>query len=408
MIQNAHNPDGLQVALLTVNVDQETADRISQSASHVPWALVHVNYENYFSTTKLPALTQRAIDAQACVAVVDFDKDPELALETAEFLRQSFYHKIAILALSSTADPDLLLRAMRAGYSEFLAKPFDSDEFTDTLTRLDQRWSATIGRPQNSGKILSFFGAKGGVGTTTLAVHLAMFLVKGFGKKVLLVDNHPQLGHVVLYLGMDGSNHHFYDLVQNVSRLDQDLLRGFIATHPSGLDVLSSPDVYGGVWKTDTDSVERTLEFLSTQYDFVVLDSEASFDDINLAVVALSNWIYLIATPEIGAIRDLSRYVDGLIQNEQATKKLQVVINRYSSHEAVTIEQIEKAVHLPIAFKIANNYSQLVQSINIGEPVAAASKSEFSLQMMKWATALVGATGPTAQEPAKKRFALWK
>ena len=408
MIQNAHNPDGLQVALLTVNVDQETADRISQSASHVPWALVHVNYENYFSTTKLPALTQRAIDAQACVAVVDFDKDPELALETAEFLRQSFYHKIAILALSSTADPDLLLRAMRAGYSEFLAKPFDSDEFTDTLTRLDQRWSATIGRPQNSGKILSFFGAKGGVGTTTLAVHLAMFLVKGFGKKVLLIDNHPQLGHVVLYLGMDGSNHHFYDLVQNVSRLDQDLLRGFIATHPSGLDVLSSPDVYGGVWKTDTDSVERTLEFLSTQYDFVVLDSEASFDDINLAVVALSNWIYLIATPEIGAIRDLSRYVDGLIQNEHATKKLQVVINRYSSHEAVTIEQIEKAVHLPIAFKIANNYSQLVQSINIGEPVAAASKSEFSLQMMKWATALVGATGPTAQEPAKKRFALWK
>ena len=157
MIQNAHNPDGLQVALLTVNVDQETADRISQSASHVPWALVHVNYENYFSTTKLPALTQRAIDAQACVAVVDFDKDPELALETAEFLRQSFYHKIAILALSSTADPDLLLRAMRAGYSEFLAKPFDSDEFTDTLTRLDQRWSATIGRPQNSGKILSFW-----------------------------------------------------------------------------------------------------------------------------------------------------------------------------------------------------------------------------------------------------------
>jgi pilus assembly protein CpaE len=408
VIQNAHNPDSLQVALLTVNVDQETVDRICQSASHVPWALVHVNYENYFSTTKLPALTQRAIDAQACVAVVDFDKDPELALETAEFLRQSFYHKIAILALSSTADPDLLLRAMRAGYSEFLAKPFDSDEFTDTLTRLDQRWSATIGRPQNSGKILSFFGAKGGVGTTTLAVHLAMFLVKGFGKKVLLVDNHPQLGHVVLYLGMDGSNHHFYDLVQNVSRLDQDLLRGFIATHPSGLDVLSSPDVYGGVWKTDTDSVERTLEFLSTQYDFVVLDSEASFDDINLAVVALSNWIYLIATPEIGAIRDLSRYVDGLIQNEQATKKLQVVINRYSSHEAVTIEQIEKAVHLPIAFKIANNYSQLVQSINIGEPVAPASKSEFSLQMMKWATALVGATGPTAQEPAKKRFALWK
>jgi pilus assembly protein CpaE len=408
VIKQEQNPDALEVALLTVQIGPAMVEQIRQASSHLPWTLVAVDYENYFSATKLPALTQRAIEAQACIAVVDFDKDPELALETAEFLRQSFYHKIAILALSSTADPDLLLRAMRAGYSEFLAKPFDADELSDTLVRLDQRWSATIGRAPNSGKILSFFGAKGGVGTTTLAVHLAMYLVRDMGKKVLLIDNHPQLGHVALYLGMDGSNHHFYDLVQNVSRLDQDLLRGFIATHSSGLDVLSSPDVYGGVWKTDTDSVERTLEFLSTQYDFVLLDCEASFDDINLAVIALSNWIYLIATPEIGAIRDLSRYVDGLIQNEQATKKLQVVINRYSSHEAVTIEQIEKAVHLPIAFKIANNYSQLVQSINIGEPVASDSKSEFSQQMTKWAAALTGTAGPTTPEPAKKRFALWK
>jgi pilus assembly protein CpaE len=367
-----------------------------------------MDYENYFSTARLPPLTQRAIEAQGCVAVVDFDQDPELALQTAECLRQSFYHRIAILALSSTTDPDLLLRAMRAGFSEFLLKPLDSDEFTDSLQRLDHRWTANIARPANSGKILSFFGAKGGVGTTTLAVHLAMFLVRGLGKKVLLIDNHAQLGHVVLYLGMDGSNHHFYDLVQNVSRLDQELLRGFIATHASGLEVLSSPDVYGGSWKTDADAVERTLEFLSSQYDFVLLDCEASFEDINLAIVAFSNWIYLVATPEIGAIRDLSRYVDGLIQNEQATKKLQVIINRYSSHEAVTTEQIERAVHLPIAYKIPNSYGELVRSINIGEPLSGESKSDFSQLMTKWAASLVKVAAPTAQEPAKKKFALWK
>jgi pilus assembly protein CpaE len=407
VIQNEHNADALEVALLTVHVDRETVDQICQASSHLPWTLIPIDYENYFSSTKLPPLTQRAIQAQACVAVVNFDQDPDLALQTAECLRQSFYHKIAILALSSTTDPDLLLSAMRAGYSEFLARPFDAEEFSETLARLDHRWSATIGRPQNTGKILSFFSAKGGVGTTTLAVHLAMYLIWGYGKKVLLVDNHAQLGHVALYLGMDGSQHHFYDLVQNVSRLDQDLLRGFIAIHPSGLNVLSSPDVYGGVWKSDTDSVERTLEFLSTQYDFVLLDCEASFEDISLAILALSNWIYLIASPEIGAIRDLSRYVDGLIQNEQATKKLQVVINRYSSHEAVTIEQIEKAVHLPIAIKISNNYSELVQAINIGEPVPADGKSDFSQQMSKWAASLAGASAAITQEPARKRFGLW-
>ena len=408
MMRNENHADGIQVALLTVHIDPYTVDQICQAAARMAWTLVPVNYDNFFSTARLSSLTQRAVDAQACIAVVDFDEDPRQALQTAECLRQSFFHKIAILAFSSTNDPDLLLRAMRAGYSGFLARPFDSSQFLETLDEFDHRWSTTISRPQNSGKILSFFGAKGGVGTTTLAVHLAMYLVSTSGKKVLLIDNHPQLGHVSLYLGMDGSQHHFYDLVQNVSRLDEELLRGFIATHSSGLDILSSPDVYGGVWKTDTDSVERTLEFLSSQYDFVVLDCEASFDDINLAAISLSHWIYLIATPEIGAIRDLSRYVDGLIQNESATKKLQVVINRSSSHEAVKIEQIEKAIHLPIAFRIANNYSQLVQSINIGEPVAANSKSDFSLQMKQWCSGLAGVPEAAVSAPVKKRFVPWK
>jgi pilus assembly protein CpaE len=400
--------DTFEVALLTVHIRPETVEQICTAAGGISWTLIPLDYEHYFSGNRLPPLTQRAVEAQACIAVVDFDDDPELALQTAECLRQSFYHRMAVLAFSSTTDPDLLLHAMRAGYSEFIARPFSAEEFGETLLRLHHRWSSIIAAPRSGGKILSFFGAKGGVGTTTLAVHTAMFLVRAFGKKVLLVDNHAQLGHVALYLGMDGSNHHFYDLVQNVSRLDQELLRGFIATHSSGLDVLSSPDVYGGVWKADSDSVERTLEFLATQYDFVVLDCEASFEDINLGIIALSNWIYLIATPEIGAIRDLSRYVDGLNQNEQATRKLQVVINRYSSHEAVTIEQIEKAVHLPITFKIPNAYSLLVHSINVGEPVAPDSKSEFSQLMTKWVALLADANEAEKTGPARKRFALWK
>src|SRR3984885_6333472 len=333
MMQNGHHPEGLLVALLTVHIDQETVEEIRQTAARMPWELINVDYGNYFSGGKLTPLTQRAMSAQACVAVVDFDGDPERALQTAEFLRQNFHHNIGILALSASTDPDLLLRAMRAGYSEFLARPFDLEEFTDTLNRLDQRWATTMVRPRHSGKILSFFGAKGGVGTTTLAVHLAMFLVRNLKKKVLLIDNHAQLGHVCLYLGLDGSHHYFHELVRNVSRLDQELLNGFVAKHPSGLDVLSSPDVHGGVRNTDAESIEQTLEFLSTQYDFVLLDCEASFEDVNLAVIDLSNFVYLVATPEIGAIRDLSRYVDGLIQNEQVTEKLQVVINRSSSRD---------------------------------------------------------------------------
>jgi pilus assembly protein CpaE len=73
----------------------------------------------------------------------------------------------------------------------------------------------------------------------------------------------------------------------------------------------------------------------------------------------------------------------------------------------VTIEQIEKAVHLPIALKIPNNYGELVRSINVGEPLSPDSKSEFSQEMKKWAASLVKGSTPAAVEPVKKKFALW-
>jgi pilus assembly protein CpaE len=401
------DPDCLKVALLTVKTDKETVERIRAAAAEEPWTLIQTDFENYFSTDKRPNFNQKALDAQACLAIVDFDPDPMLALKTVEFLRSSFYHKIAVVALSSATDPNLLLQAMRAGCSDYLGHPFNDVEFKDTLNRLELRWSAIITHPLDAGKVLSFFGSKGGVGTTTLAVHLAMFLVKDFKKKVLLIDNHDQLGHVALYLGLDGTHHAFHELVMNISRLDQELLRGFIVTHPSGLDILSSPDAYGGEKNTDPEAVEQTLVFLASQYDFVLLDCEASFNEINLAVIDLSTWVYLIATPDIGAIRDLSRYVDGLVQNEHATDKLQVVINRYSSGEAVSIEQIEKAIRLPIAFKIPNYYFELVKAINVGEPVSSSNTSDFTKQMMKWAASLAGSNGAVAQVPGKKWFALW-
>jgi pilus assembly protein CpaE len=390
-----------------VKIEKSAVEDFRRGAAAMPWTVIEAQFEHYFSTERRPYFNQKTMDAQACVAIIDFDQDPKLAFETAEFLRHSFYQKIAVVAFSSATDTDTPLRAMRAGCSEFLTKPLRHDEFLETLTRLDHRWAAMIAHPLNPGKVLSFFGAKGGVGTTTLALHLAMFLVNDFKKKVLLIDNRAQLGHVALYLGIDGTHHTFHEVVLNVSRLDQDLLSGFIARHASGLDILSSPDVYGGVRNTDCSAVEQTIEFLSSQYDFVLLDSDASFEDINLAIIDLSNIVYMIATPEIGAIRDLSRYVDGLIQNEHATDKLQVIINRYSSREAVTIEQIEKAVRLPIAFKIANSYFELVRAINIGEPVSSVSKSYFSQSLMRWAVALVGASEKVIEPAAKKRFALW-
>ena len=399
-------------AALMVCVDPATAEKMVHGVEQMPWLVTAASFETYISAARRPYFSPAIKTANIVIAVVDFDGDSDQAVETTKYLHQTFPGKLTVIALAQASEPALLLKAMRAGCSEFLYKPFNETVFMDSLARLQEHLVSPGVRAARGGSVLSFFGAKGGVGSTTLAVHLAMYLVEGHQKKVLLIDNKPELGHVCVYLGLDGSRYHFNEVVRNVNRLDSELLRGFIAKHPSGLEVLSSPDICIGVKPNDPEAVSKTLEFLRAEYDFVIVDCATSLNESNLAVIEASTRVYLVATPEIGAIRDLSRYVDNLMKVEYTTEKMHVVINRFSSRYEVNLEQIEKAIRLPVEIQLPNSYTELVRSVNLGEPLSAKLKSEFTTQLTKWANLVVGSNSNTLPPPPVKKsgslFGLFK
>ena len=386
----------MSAAIVTVSVGEEQIQGLVDAGESIAWTLTTADFESYISAARRPNISQQIRSSDICIAVVDFDKNLEQAVESALYLQQIFAGKVSVVALSKSKDPEVMLVAMRNGCSEFLAKSFDQEDLIQLFERLAHQRATLPARNAMSGSVLSFFGAKGGVGSTTLAVHLALYLVQCHQKKTLLIDNHAELGHICVYLGIDGTRFHFHELVRNVTRLDSELLRGFTAKHSSGLEVLSSPDVCGGTRSVDSESVTRLLEFLRTEYDYVVVDCSTALLESDLAVLDGSDHVYLVATPEIGAIRDLSRYVDNLTRIETTIEKMHVVINRFSSRYAVKVEQIEKAIRLPIAIRLPNSYTELVRSVNLGEPIAPSRKSEFSMQFIKWAASLAGAVAPRA------------
>lgn len=398
-------------AVVTICADPRVAEQFVQAVERKPWLIVTANFEGYVSSQRRPYLSPELKAASACIALIDFDHDPEQAMESIKFLRAMF-PRIIVVALAADRAPELLLLAMRAGCNEFLPKPFNPASVLDILDQMEELFASPEVVDEPKGRVISFFGAKGGVGTTTLAVHLAMYLTQVQGKRTLLVDAHHELGHICVYLGLDGTRYHFHEVVRNVDRLDSELLRGYVARHASGLEVLSSPDVCGGARPIDADSVRKTLEFLRSEYDFILLDCETDLDDITMSMIEASERTYIVATPEIGAVRDLSRYVDALIQHEFTTDKISVVVNRFSSRYAVNVEQIEKAIRLPVAIKLPNNYMDLVRAVNLGDPIPPSRKGDFTQQFVRWSGSLAGAsaTAPTAAQPAKKKeslFALW-
>ena len=384
MAQAQYNAGTPNVALISVGLDPDLAADIVDTASGMVWVVHPADCEGYISAAKRPPFPQSVKLAHHCIAVIDFDKDIDQAIESAAYIQELFSGKAALVARSVSQDHE-------------------------TLGRINQQWTTRAASNAARGSVLTFIGSKGGVGTTTLAVHFATYLVQCHKKKTLLIDNHPQLGHVCVYLGIDGSSNYFQELVRNLSRLDSELLRGYIATHSSGLDILSSPDVCGDKKATDPESMSQTLDFLRGEYDYILVDCAGTLDDTNLAVIEASNQVFLVATPEIGAIRDLSRLVDNLSQNEQNAEKVKAVINRFSSQHGVSLEQIEKAIKLPIGVKLPNSYAEVVRSGIVGEPISPKQKGEFPAEMLKWVISVAGpAINAEDGAPKKSGFSLWK
>jgi len=393
------------MCVITVCVDQASADKVRQTTLREYCSFVGELQDYSPREGELEPLLKLQ-NAEASVCVIDFDKDHERAVQAANTLQQMLHGKTTLIALSEKNEPALILEAMRAGCSEYLTKPLSIEGLCESLARIRGRLKSSESARKAAGKTLAFLGCRGGAGTTTLAVHLAIFLSRSFGRRVLIADQHRQLGHVGLYLGLDGASYDFYELVRNIGRLDQTLLNSFVTHHSSGLDVLPSPNVLNGVPNISLDAVERAVHFLAEEYEFVIIDSPRGIGDLNLVTIDGCDELYLVATPDVPALRDLSRYIDRLLQCSVSPAKIRVVINRFSSQGAVSLEQIENAIRQPISITMPNHSVALIRAMNTGTPILPDQKSEFAFQMKKWA----GTLAPCAevvQEQPKRKFSLW-
>jgi pilus assembly protein CpaE len=394
-------------AVFSVCADESVIAAATAASVLVPGSVFAGEFHDYITPDRRPQFSTFLTEVASCVALIDYDKDLALAVETSKRLRQIFLKKISIIAYGQGADASDVLRAMRSGCSEYLAKPVGEAEIVQALRRFQENQPAPGLQQKGVGRVIAFFGAKGGVGTTALVVHLASHLVRLHGKKTLLIDHKHQLGHVALYLGLKDTAYHFDELLLNHDRLDRDLLGGFLARHISGLEVIASPEVAQGIHRSSRDELERVIGFLRREYDYVLLDSSLLYQESAVMLLDQADEVYLISTPDVAALRDLARLVESLHMNEPG--KLHLVINRSTAEDSIKSDQIESAIRFPITVSIPNNYFELLAAINAGEPISPQGRSEFNAKLAQWCNQIVYGGGVPAPAPRKKKgFALWR
>jgi pilus assembly protein CpaE len=307
----------------------------------------------------------------------------------------------AIFAVAMTAEPDLILNAMRAGANEFFTWPPAEETFHGAIRRTAARREAAQGaRPPSA--TLAFFGAKGGAGTTTLAVNCGVELARLSRRSAVIVDLKPGLGEVSLFLGVR-PRYSVLDAVDNLHRLDGQFLKELVVKHKSGLEILAGSDQFDRPSAGDVSAVEELFRLLARQYDYIIVDAGSQITSCSLAALYSADQMFLVANPDVPSVRNAQRLLDRIRQLGASGERVRVLLNRAQEPYPIPPKQIENALGHPIHQMFPSDYKTVSTAMNSGVPIALAGNSEIATQFDAFTRKLLDPAAQVVVDPANKK-----
>ena len=396
---------GEPLSVVGVSLDEETWHFLNVFANSHPSIRIRAQGGSYRSDPDQETILEQLGDPPPAVCLLDFDRNRRAAVMMAERIHTGL-PGTAIFAVSAQSQPNAILEAMRCGCTEYLVKPIDRDQLASAVTRIGARRKEK--QETNRAQLLAFMGAKGGVGTTTLATQMGALLANTCSRTALLVDLHPDFGDAALYLKLNKAKYHFFELLENTERLDADLLESFVVRHSSGLEMIPAPE--GSVLSRDGlpgGALAVTFDFLRPRYEFVLVDLPPALNDDNLTVIRDCDQLYLVAVAEVSAIRNVVRQLEYFDRKEIPREKIRVVLNRHSKRNVITDAQIEKVLDQKIYWRVPNQYPQVVKTIHEGDPIAQLSSSEVTRSLRDWAAEIGRKPGSESKKEGGGLLGLW-
>jgi pilus assembly protein CpaE len=333
------------------------------------------------------------------IIFVDGRADLDGSLQQVERLRAT--HPVAVIFfMAAEANPDLILHAMRAGANEFFAWPPSRSALDEALQRTAARRAlAPSGGPGSMTTV--FFGAKGGAGTTTLAVNCGVDIARLRKRPTLIVDLKPGLGEVTLFLGVR-SRYTLIDALDNLHRLDSEFMRELVVKHKSGLEILAGSDLFDRPGGSDSAGIEELFRILGRQYEYIIVDAGSQPSASAFSSIYTADTVCLVGNPDVPSVRNAQRLLDRISQLGTSGERVRLLMNRAAEPFPIPPAQIEKAIGLPIFHTFLSDYKTVSTALNSGVPIALAGNSELASQFDDFARRIVDPSASETAAPAKR------
>ena len=345
------------------------------------------------------------------LVVVDIRSDASSGMAAIERLRASS-PSMAIFAVAAAAEPDLILQSMRAGANEFFA--WATAEGSQAARAMEESFHGAVRKTATRREAASagakppcvthaFLGAKGGAGTTTVAVNCGVELARLTKRPTVVVDLKACLGEVALFLGVR-PRFTVLDAIENLHRLDKNFLGELVAKHKSGLDILAGSEQFDRPNAQDSSALEELLRVLARTYDYVVIDAGNVIAACTTAALYAADTIFLVTNPDVPSIRNAQRLVDRVRQLGAGSERVKILLNRVSGEHLIAPKQIETALGYGIHHTFSSDYRTVSTALNSGVPLALTNNSEIAGQFDSFTRQLVGlGTDEVKAEPEQRK-----
>ena len=309
------------------------------------------------------------------ILIYEIDGDKEKDLQDLEKILQEFAHQVTVYVTYKNGDMETMRRLMRAGVRDAFPQPIQTQELVDNVTNILSEKRARLSKSKGGkGGVISFISAKGGTGSTTIAMNVAEMLANTFKAKVLLVDLDVQLGDVALLLDLMPNNNVMEALLQP-NRVDPVFLKALITKHDSGLDILASPADLSPMGMISPEGVTHLIDAASELYDFVILDVPRILTSWTMAALRYSDPVMLVGQNNLSTIRNTKLLLDKIEHEGIPAANIEVINNRAMAKQgSVSIDKLKETLNIERIHKASNDYKTSVHSQNQGQPVQDVSK----------------------------------
>jgi len=322
------------------------------------------------------------------VVFLDLAREPEPFFAFANQLRRA-RPTIKLIACSAAVppQPSMLLEAMRSGVQDFLGKPVQTESLKDLLLRIAQDLNSKKFPSQD--KLIVVMGAKGGVGTTTVAVNLGVQLATFARKRTVLLDFARPLGNVHLLLDLH-PKFGIRDAVESLDRLDSHFLAGLLTRHKTKLEVLggtTQPEEWQAI---DVNVLDRVVNVTQNAFDVVLLDMGSQFSVEWATILRMARMILIVSEANVPSLWTLERRLLALKGFGIPQDRARIIINRWHKGDDEVLKSIQKDINRPIFASLPNDFRKASQAVNLGTPILENHNNTLSSRYRQIAGQLVG------------------